>query len=291
MFAQINGTKIYFDIEGSSYEIDGTTVRNKPVCFVLHGGPGGTHVGFKPHLTPLTSDMQFVYIDNRGSGLSEKGPQSSYTLENNVEDIEALRNYLGLEKIILLGHSYGGMVAMSYALKYQENLESLILITTSPSFRFLEKAKAFIQQNGTADQKEMADVLWEGNFTSTEQLLRYYEVMAPLYQFSFKPDAPKPKPVFPGQRSYEALNEGFGHFLRTYDIREQLPQILTQTLVIAGRYDWITPVEESEQIAEKIPNSKLVIFENSSHSVFQDEHEKFINVVREFLKTKKKISI
>jgi proline iminopeptidase len=283
MFAQINGTRIYFDVEGSSYQIDGATVQQKPVCFVLHGGPGGTHVGYKPHLTPLTKYMQFVYIDNRGSGLSEKGEPSSYTLENNVEDIEALRKYLGLEKIILLGQSYGGMVAMSYALKYQQHLEALILLTTSPSFTFLEKAKTFIQEHGNEEQQEMADLLWRGAFSSDEELIRYYEVMAPLYQYSFNPAAPKTKPAFPGKRSFEALNEGFGKFLRTFDLRDNLHTISTPTLVIGGVHDWITPVEDSKLIASKLPNSELVIFENSSHSVIQDEYEKFLRVMSEFL--------
>ncbi|MBP3039936.1 alpha/beta fold hydrolase [Bacillaceae bacterium Marseille-Q3522] len=282
MFASIRGTKLYFDIEGSSYRIEGKKVINKPVCFLLHGGPGGNHTVYKPYLTPLTKYVQLVYIDNRGSGLSQKGDPSTYTLENNVEDIEALRKYLGLEKMILLGQSYGGMVAMSYAKKYQENLKGLLLLTTSPSHEFLDKAKKYIRNNGTEDQKKMAGLLWEGTFTSTEQLNEYYKVMTPLYSYTYQEGKEKERPEFAGQRSYEALNEGFGRFLREYDVRPELENVKTPALVIGGRHDWITAVEESEYIAKKLPDSEFVLFENSSHSIIKDEYDKFIAVVSDF---------
>lgn len=284
MFAQINGTRLFFDIDGAGWKVEDGKLKEKPVCFVLHGGPGGNHVNFKPYLDSLTEGMQLVYIDNRGSGFSETGPQSTYTIENNVEDIEALRKYLGIDKIVLLGHSYGGMTAMSYAAKYQENLAGLLLVATSPSYRFIDKAKSFVAKNGTKEQKEIADVLWEGAFTSDEQLTKYYEIMAPLYSTADESStSPEPRPgTF---RSYEAINQGFGGFLREFDVINKLPGIQVPTLVAAGRHDWITPVDENELIDEKLPNSEFVIFENSSHNVFKDETAAFNDVALEFVKS------
>jgi len=289
MFAQVNGTKLFFDVEGAGFVPDGPIMKEKPVCFVLHGGPGGDHTGFKPALSPLSEEMQLVYIDNRGSGKSEKGPQSTYSLKNNVEDIDALRKYLGLEKIVLLGQSYGGMVALEYARLYQENLSALLLVVTSPSHKFLDLAKEIVNQKGTSKQKEMAQVLWDGNFESGEQQKEYYEVMAPLYSYSYE-ETPEARLASENaqkrsNRSYEALNEGFSGFLRDFDVTEFLPQIKVPTLIITGRHDWITPVESSILMNEKIPNSKLVIFEESSHSVIKDEYDKFIETVKEFVDT------
>lgn len=289
MYATLNGTRIFFDVEGTGLIKDGGQLIEKPVCFVLHGGPGGTHLGFRPFLSALAESVQLVYLDNRGSGLSDRAPQSTYTLEQNVEDIEALRKYLGIKKLFLLGHSYGGMTAMSYALKYQENLLGLMLEATSPSYRFLDKAKAFVEENGNEAQKEMAAVLWEGEFESQQQLGRYYEVMAPLYSKKQAAAEASPVPQL-GNRSYEALNEGFGGFLRSFDFIDQLCQIKVPTLVMAGRYDWITSVEESELIADKIPDSQLVIFEKSSHNVHADETELFLSVVRGFVGKEKEAS-
>ncbi|MFD1037338.1 alpha/beta fold hydrolase [Virgibacillus byunsanensis] len=283
MFAQINGTRLFFDIDGAGWTVNKDQLKEKPVCFVLHGGPGGNHVNFKPYLDKLTGEMQLVYIDNRGSGFSEEGPQSTYTLENNVEDIESLRKYLGLNKILLLGHSYGGMTAMSYADKYQENLTGMILVATSPSYRFIEKAISYVAKHGTPEQKEIANVLWDGAFTSSEQLAKYYTLMAPLYSTADESAAdPSLRPET--KKSYEAINQGFGGFLRKFDIIDKLPNVQVPTLVIAGRHDWITPVDENELIAEKIPNSEFVVFENSSHNVLKDEAEAFNDTILEFVK-------
>ncbi|WP_289137141.1 alpha/beta fold hydrolase [uncultured Brevibacillus sp.] len=221
MYARINGTRIFFDVEGMGWVPDGPILRKKPTCFVLHGGPGGDHTGYKPALSPLSEIMQLVYIDNRGSGRSAVGPSESYSLENNVEDIEALREYLGLEKIVLHGHSYGGMAP-------------LYSTTHNPT-------------PTDAERQSVQDARARAN------------------------------------RSYQALNEGFGGFLRTFDLREQLPAIQAPALVMGARHDWITPVEDSVEIAGLIPQSELVIFEQSSHSVVKDEHAYYISTVKDFV--------
>lgn len=289
MYAHINGTKLFFDVEGAGFVPDGPIMREKPVCFVIHGGPGGDHTSFKPALSPLTDDMQLVYIDNRGSGRSAKGPQSSYSLKNNVEDIEALRKHLGLEKIMVMGASYGGMVALEYARRFQENLQALLLVVTVPSYKYIEKAKDIVKVKGTPEQIEMAQVLWDGAFESSEHQAKYYEVMAPLYSHSFS-DTPEARLARENggkraNRSYEALNEGFGGFLREFDVIDFLPVIAVPTLIMAGRHDWITPVEASIFMSEQIPNNELVIFENSSHSVLKDEYGKFIETVGKFVES------
>ncbi|MED1954199.1 alpha/beta fold hydrolase [Brevibacillus centrosporus] len=289
MYANINGTRIFFDVEGMGWVPDGPVLRQKPVCFVLHGGPGGDHTGYKPGLTPLAEKMQLIYIDNRGSGRSAKGSQESYSLENNVEDIEALRKHLGLDKIILHGHSYGGMVAQTYALRYPDNVAGLLLLTTSPSYEFLHKAQKIVEQKGTEEMKAIAQVLWEGAFSSQEQLTSFYELMAPMYSVTHNadPSEEERKAAMDARarsnRCFEALNEGFGGFLKTFDLRDKLSSIHVPTLVMGARHDWITPVEDSEEIASLIPESELVIFENSSHSVIKDEHAHYVATVLDFV--------
>ena len=283
MYADINGTKIFYDIDGAGVEVQGGDIKHKPVVFVIHGGPGGTHLGFKPHLNPLTEHAQLVFVDQRGCGYSDEDDPDNYTLEQNVEDIEALRKHLGLEKIYILGHSYGGMVAMSYGIKYQAHLEGLILVTTSPSYRFLDKAKQYVEENGNDDQKFYAQKLWDGSFESEEELQHYYEAMAPLYSVaSASDDKSQPKPKT--KRSYKPLNKGFGGFLRTFDLRKDLETITVPTMILAGKHDWITPVSENEEIHERIPHSEFHVLENSSHSVFVDENEKTLSLIGNFLK-------
>lgn len=285
MYAAVNGTTIYFDVNGAEKEVENGDIHHKPVIFVIHGGPGGSHLSFKPHLDDLTNYAQLVYVDQRGCGYSEEGDPETYTLDNNVEDIEALRKHLGLEKIWVLGHSYGGMVAMSYAVKYQEHLKGLLLAATSPSYRFMEKAKKYVEENGNGDQKFYSAKLWEGDFQSEEELQAYYDVMDPLYSVASQNKDSKPK--VKAKRSYKALNKGFGGFLRHFDIVENLFNIHVPALIIAGRHDWITPVSENQVIHENIPKNTFHILENSSHSVFVDERDECLKLLTEFLEEHK----
>jgi proline iminopeptidase len=134
MQAKIRDTEIYFDVDGAGLVPDGPRMVERPTAFLLHGGPGGDHTGFKSSMEPLTDRLQLVYFDHRGQGRSARGPRDTYTLENNVEDMEALRQYLGLEKIVVIGQSYGGMVALTYAARYPQNLSHLIAVVTAPNY-------------------------------------------------------------------------------------------------------------------------------------------------------------
>jgi proline iminopeptidase len=282
MRARVRDTELFFDVEGASLVPDGPRMVEKPVAFLLHGGPGGDHTGFKPAFSPLADKMQLVYLDHRGQGRSARGPKETYTLDNNVEDLEALRRYLGLGRIVVIGVSYGGMVALTYASRYPESVSHLIAVVTAPSHRFLERAKQIVAERATDEQKAMAEILWAGVFESEEQLREYYAVMGPLYSLKHDPEEARVR----RQRSIlspDAINMGFGGFLRSWDVTDDLAKITAPTLVIAGRHDWICPPDLSELIASKIPNSDLRIFEHSSHSVAADEPQAFVDVIKGFV--------
>src|SRR6516164_7180679 len=119
-FVDAGGVLIYYKIIG----------RGDPLM-IVHGGPGASHDYLLPYLLPLARSNRLVFIDERGSGRSEKLEDvRQYTVENMVEDVEQVRRALGLGKISLLGHSYGGVLAQAYAFKYQKNLTHLILCST-----------------------------------------------------------------------------------------------------------------------------------------------------------------
>jgi proline iminopeptidase len=282
MRAKIRDTEIFFDVEGSSLVVDGDRLHNKPVAFLIHGGPGADHTSYKPAYSPLARKLQLVYFDHRGQGRSARGAKETYTLENNIEDMEALRQYLGLDKIVVLGTSYGGMVALSYAARYPQYVSHLIAIATAASSRFLERAKEILQQRGTEEQKKIAQRVWDGNFGNTEQLHEYFQVMGSMYSLTFDPSKTGKvwnRTIF----SVDAINEAFGGFLRNYNVLDQLHKITAPTLVIGGRHDWICAPEFSEEIAKLIPNSDLRIFENSGHSIRADEPEALLDAIAGFL--------
>jgi proline iminopeptidase len=274
MFATIRGTPIYFDIDGAGLVAHGATMVERPVAFVIHGGPGGDHTGFKPGFDALTDTMQLVYFDHRGQGRSGRGDPQLYTLDENVEDMEALRRHLGVGPIVSLGTSYGGMVAMAHAARYPESVSRLILCVTAAHHGFIQAAQDFIAKNGTPEQRDMCDRLWAGAFATDTELRHYYEVMAPLYSVRHDPLAAQATRGR-GVLSPEAINRAFGPdgFLRSYDLRPELPRITAPTLILAGAHDWICPPRFSEEIHALIPGSRYHLFEDASHSLRNDVPE------------------
>jgi len=144
MRARIRDTEIFFDIEGAGLVPDGPRMRERPAAFVIHGGPGSDHSGFKPALSPLAERMQLVYFDHRGQGRSARGDPATYTLDENVEDMEALRLHLGLGPIVSIGTSYGGMVAMAHAARHPGSVSHLILVATAAHGGFIARARKYI---------------------------------------------------------------------------------------------------------------------------------------------------
>lgn len=282
MRARLRDTEIFFDVDGAGLVADGDRMIERPVLFLLHGGPGGDHVSFKASSAGLTDVAQLVYVDHRGCGRSAPGDPKDYTLENNIDDLEALREYLGLARISVLGSSYGGMVALGYVLRYPERVANLILVCTAPSYRFIDEARRHVEAHGTPEQVRVCRRLWAGSFESLEQLREYYEVMGPMYSTTYRPEE------FStgwnrGQRSFEALNRGFGDFLRTFDYADRLCEIRCPTLVIGAAHDWICSPHHSQLIAERIPRAHLKLFANSGHSVGSDENAAYLRAIRGFL--------
>jgi proline iminopeptidase len=284
MRARIRDTEIFFDIDGASLVADGACMRERPTAFLIHGGPGNDHTGLKARYGRLAEKMQLVYFDHRGQGRSARGDPQKYTLDENVEDMEALRRYLGLGPIVSLGTSYGGTVAMAHAARYPSSVSHLILVATIAHAGNVERAKQIAAARGTAEQIAQCENLYAGRIDTPEKLRRYYEVMGPLY-------TRKDDPALSGvglERtilSPEALNRahGPGGFLRSFDLRPELGAITAPTLILAGRHDWICAPEFSEEMHQLIPGSDLRIFEESSHSIGGDEPQKFLDAVAGFI--------
>jgi len=284
MYASVRGTRLYFDIEGAGLVPDGPAMRERPVALMIHGGPGGDHSGFKPAMSPLAEHMQLVYFDHRGQGRSDEADPATYTLDENAEDMEALRRHLGLGPIVSIGTSYGGMVAMAHAARYPAAVSHLVLIVTAAHGGFVERARAIVAERGTDEQREMWERALAGGFKTDAEMRDYYRIMGPLYSRTH--DEAK---AAPGRaraiNAPEPLNRAFGPdgFLRRFDLRPELGRITAPTLILAGRHDWICPPEFSDEIHRLIRGSKLRIFENSSHSIRADEPAAMLEAIEGFV--------
>ena len=283
MKAKIRGTEIYFDVAGMQLAPYGNDFIEKPVLFLLHGGPGGDHLRFKQHSLPLQTAAQLVFIDHRGCGRSKKTTQKHYHLENNIEDIEALRKHLGLERICLLGVSYGGMVAQGYAIRYPKRCEKLILVATAPSYRFLDEAKTVLQERGNAKQIAMCQHLWDGTFKNHRHVMEFFKLTDSLYSMTAKKREKSYRKLKSTTWSHEALNEGFRHVLRHFDFIKKLKRITCQTLILTGQHDWICSLDQAKIMAKNIPHAQLKIFKNCGHAVAFDAHDQYIKAIKKFL--------
>jgi proline iminopeptidase len=289
MRARIRDTEIYFDIDGAGLAPDRGRMREKPVAFLIHGGPGADHSDLKTGFGPLADRLQLVYFDHRGQGRSARGDVAKYVLDENVEDMEALRLHLGLGPIVSVGTSFGGMVAMAHAARYPASVSHLVLVVTAAHAGFNARAREIVAERGTPEQKAVCEELWAGRLDSVEKLQHFFEVMGPLYSLRYDPVAAKLNRGR-GILSPEALNRAFapGGFLRSYDLRRELAAITAPTLILAGRHDWICPPEFSQEIHRLIPGSDLRIFEESSHSIRNDEPEKLRDAIAGFVVYKRR---
>lgn len=289
MRAIIRDTEIYFDVDGAALIPDGPRMRERPTAFLIHGGPGIDHTSLKARYGLLREKMQLVYFDHRGQGRSARGDPQKYSLDENVEDMEALRQYLGLGPIVSIGTSYGGMVAMAHAARHPEAVSHLILVATAAQAGNIARGRQIVAERGTPEQIVQCDALYSGRLDTPEKVRQYFEIMGSLYARKDDPALSTTgldRTIF----SPEALNRahGPGGFLRSLDLRPELAAITAPTLILAGRHDWVCAPEFSEEIHRLVSSSDLRIFEESGHSIGGDESPKFLDVVAGFLVYKNK---
>jgi proline iminopeptidase len=255
-----------------------------PVIIAHHGG-GGIGDLAEPRATfgPLADEFRVVVFDARGCGLSEGKPPFSHA--QWAADVDGLREWLGVDQIIVAGGSYGGFIAMEYAIAYPEHTRAMILRDTSPDKSNLDRAYENARtQTRIEINWDNFDRYWQGRITDDQDLKERWAEIIPLYDFNYDPVAAAQR-VEAGIYRHEAHNWCFLYNMPAYDLRPQLPQVTCPTLVTVGRTDWVTPVSSAQTIADLIPNSELVIFEKSGHSPQIEEFDLFQQVMRNFLAT------
>lgn len=275
--------------------------RGAPLM-IVHGGPGASHDYFLPYLLPLARRNRLIFIDERGSGRSEKLEDvTQYTVENMADDVEAVRRALHLGKISLLGHSYGGVLAQAYAFKYQQNLTHLILGSTFASTREINQALARMKAAMPSDDREKLDSYEKAGLFDKGlpyEHGRYPDEYAKLawgvgyfpYLYQNHPDPnddPSASNTSTAWDLYREMWGSDGEFvvdgnLKSVEWVDHLPSIKVPTLIICGDHDESDP-EMSKEMHEKIAGSKLVILPKSGHMTFVDQPNMFIQTVSEFV--------
>ena len=274
-----------------------------PPLMIVHGGPGASHDYFLPHLLPLMRTNRLIFIDERGSGKSSKlADPKQYTVANMVEDIETVRQALGLGKVSLMGHSFGGVLAQAYALKYQKNLSHLILASTFASTKELNQALAKMKAAMDPKDRERLEALEADGLFGKGGIWRqgrYPDEYANLawgvgyfpYIYQNHPNPNSDPPTDNASIAWDVYREMWGSHgefivdgnLTEVEYVDKLSQIKVPTLIIVGDHDESDPVM-SKEMHSKIAGSKLVILPKSGHATFVDQPESFLKEVREFVR-------
>jgi len=279
MRIEVNDCRLYVDIVGSGLVDEGPRMVERPVVFVLHGGPGFDHATMKPAFNPLADMCQLVYYDHRGQGRSDRDSADNWNLDQWADDLYTLIGTLGVEKPVVLGLSFGGFVAQNYAIRHPDRLHKLILASTVARMVPERVFNAF-QEFGGASARLAAENFWGGPDETNTAV--YMKECMPLYS-----KAPQDHDVL---RRSIATPEVIAHFSKpggenwTFDFRGDLAAIRCPTLVTAGTIDPITPLEAVEEMSSHIPAEyvQLEIFPDCGHGVHQDDARAF-DVMRAFI--------
>lgn len=281
MRVSVNGVELFLDVYGSKLAARDNELVDKPVIVALHGGPGIDHSQFVPWLTPISGFAQLILVDHRGNGRSSRLPVETCTLANMADDLEALRRTLGLGRIVVFGMSFGGMLALTYAIKYPDSVAGLVACATTASNEALERGLSRLHDIASPEQRDALARLRTGTVQSPQDLERVFTALAPFYEYD--PERSPPggfKPI----ADIDMLNWFFAHDRHSYDVRSQIGRITAPTLVLTGRHDRIAPPDASDEIVKAIPGAEQVMFENSGHRLMREENAKFLRTVRDFIK-------
>jgi proline iminopeptidase len=283
-------TTLHFDVEGPYLVPDGLTMRERPVMLLLHGGPGLDHVYFKPFLSTLAASAQLVYLDQRGQGRSGRPPLETCTIEQMADDAAAFCQTLGIARPIILGHSFGGFVALELAVRHPELIGGLILVNTAASTDDMAGSMDLLEQRHGAPARAVAERLFGGD-VSEEVQIDFGRLVMPAYMH----DSANVH-LFAEAIGRTILNPAlmasyFGHSAASYDLRPHLGTIRIPTLVIVGNDDWLLPPRASRVIASNIPEAELVVIPNAGHMPFIEQPAAFSAAVRQFLATPTPIGV
>ncbi|MFI2363593.1 alpha/beta fold hydrolase [Promicromonospora sp. NPDC019610] len=281
-FAAATSTAQRVTINGNELAVEVLGPEGAPVILTHHGAPGlGSRAEPRASFGRLADEYRVIVFDARGSGASEGS--GTFSHEQWAADLDALREWAGAERVAIAGGSYGGFMAMEYAVRYPERVAAVVLRDTSPDHgnAHLARDNALASDRVTVDMEKF-DRIDQGRVRDDDDLRDCWREILPLYDFVYDPDAVERKVAATPYR-YEAHNYAFSVNLPAYDLKPQLPGITAPTLVTVGRTDWITPVSCSQTITELIPDARLVVFERSGHSPQIEEAEEWTRVVRNFL--------
>ena len=274
MQIDVNGTRLWFDVDGPLLVTTSGAMRERPTVLLIHGGPGVyDHSYLKPEFARLSEHAQVVYLDLRDHGRSAWGDASAWTFEACADDIRAFCDALGIEKPIVFGHSMGAPVVLLYGARHQGHAAGLISQSGFARWDTPRMVEGFRRVAGD----EVADIAGRSYSGESVPDDEWASVFAAFGSH---------RPVKERQAHVPAnleLNEQGMDRIREIDIVDQLSRITSPTLVVVGELDPVTPLEASEEIVEALPEGQLEVVDGAGHFTWLDAPEAYWPIIAEFV--------
>lgn len=273
---ELNGTSLFVKTVGSG----------EPVI-VIHGGPVLEHGYLLPHLEPLAEGYRLIFFDQRLSGRSTADVEPSLVrMEQFVKDIEALRESEGLERFHLMAHSWGGLIAMHYAIAHGDRLRSLTLLDSMPgSSELWQQEQAELGRRVPAEDRAARQAILDSDAYARKEADTFVE----LYRLSFRSQFHRPELVdrleFYIAPDLEQRSERFAAItqdLRDYDIHLELARVSVPVLLLYGS-DEVSTSTSGPVLAEHLREAEFVVIPDAGHFPFVEQRDAVLDRIRVFL--------
>jgi proline iminopeptidase len=278
MRVEVNGTRLWFDVDGAGLVPDGAEMRQRPTVVLVHGGPGSwDHSYLKPHFSRLTDVAQVVYVDLRDHGRSARHDPRRWTFEDCADDLRAFCDGLGIERPVVFGHSMGGWIVALYAARHPGHAGALILQSTMARFDLDRLVNGFRRVAGE-EVAALARRDYGGDPVTATEWARVFATFGPTVPGS-------------DELARRVRNDAVGprgmRLLLDLDVVVQLDRITCPTLVCVGRLDPVTPVEASQEIVDALPAdlARLEVIDGAGHFPWLDRADAYWSKIITFLRT------
>jgi proline iminopeptidase len=271
----VGGCRLYCETEGAGQPL-----------VLINGGPGGTHHDFHPDFGRAAEFAEVIYYDQRGCGRSDYARGSGYTVAQAVDDLDQLRAALKVERWVVLGWSYGGVLARSYLLKHPERVAGLVLVCSSPDALRLKlqpsRQSEFISAE---EQKRIDEVYGKGGLPLAQMVFNAHLNGDWKRQGFYKPTTEQlARTALYGWKHDPAFRGSIGWDLSFLDQRGMFEQCPIPVLILEGKHDLTWGADKPAKLSACFPKARMVMFERSAHAPFMDEPEQFFSTLRMFLK-------
>ncbi len=272
MRVKVGDVRLWFDVDGAEYVVDGPRMRRRPAVLALHGGPGADSSVPKAAYGFLAHTAQVVYLDQRGNGRSDRGDPATWTLDTWADDVVAFCQAVGLERPIVLGGSFGGFVAMRYAARHLDHPAALCLAATTARVDHAASVEAFRRLGGDAVAELVRRDLEHPTSETFEQWLRDAWPLT-----SRRPGAVEAARALAARAiQHQDVNLHFAHGeFRTLDLRPDLARIRCPVLVLGGQDDPLSPPAQVEELAAHLDPAlvRLHVLPDAGHMLHRDQPE------------------